>query len=65
MIEPNTEIKIEYTSSGNLFFSVWHRVHTQQGIALMKELPEDVAGALEKALQPFLTKGANNDNSAP
>lgn len=63
MIEPNTEIKIEYTSDGALYLSMWRRGRTRGGIAVVEELPQEVRIALAEALQPFITKGANDASS--
>lgn len=67
MIGLNTEIKIEYSETGVLYFSMWDRSKTHHGMSVRKKVIRGLETALRKTLQSFLDKpkGVNNDNSDP
>ncbi len=64
VIEPNTEIKIEYTSAGALHLSMWRRGNaTPEGLRKFEDLPYDVETRLRGALHEFITKGSQDDSN--
>ena len=65
MIEPNTEIKIEYTETGALHMSMWRRGNAVPGgLRRFEDLPYDLEAAFRGAIHSHITKGANDDRDA-